>query len=68
MGIVTTAYFNPMIAESYSELYDVALKKGYFVLKANGEVAKFYYKGAGKTPFFVSMLDFSNPAVTEFWG
>ena len=68
LGIGVSAYFNPMIAVSYTELYDEALQKDYFVKRADGSVAQFYYKGAGKVPVYVSMLDFSNPGAVQYWG
>ena len=67
LGIVTTAYYNPTIAESYKELYDEAFNKDIFIKNASGQVAKFLYKGAGPIPFLVSMLDYSNPATQPFW-
>lgn len=51
-----------MIATDYTELYDRAKQLGLFVKKSDGEIAVFYYKGAGKNPFQVSMLDYTNPA------
>ncbi len=46
LSLQSTAYFNPMIEQSYTELYDTAATNGYFVKTKDGLPYNFTYIAA----------------------
>lgn len=67
MGLYLGGYINPMIAESYHELYEEALKNDYFVKKSKKKEAKFNFRCKDQKECTVSILDFTNPEAVNFY-
>lgn len=67
-GYAITTYFNPMICESYSPVYDEAVARGLLTLEPSGAPVSYSYSASPTNPFLVGQFDFSNPAANEFYG
>lgn len=63
-GIHTLAYFNSMIGETYTEVFAAGEARKCFATFED-KTYLFTYKGAGSTPFFVGLVDFSAPNCSE---
>ena len=67
LGLPALAYFNSMIATSYTSAYEEAAERGLFATdRRTGRPWRFKYKGAGPHPFEVSLLDVSHPEAVSF--
>ena len=67
LGLPTQVYFNPMVDLRYKEAYNEASANGYFIKNADGSNYAYAYKGAGRDPFYVSAVDFTNPEAKEWY-
>jgi len=68
LGLPALAYFNSMLATTYSEVYRRAEEQGLFAKdQRTNQTWQFDYKGAGPDPFRVSLLDVSNPQARTFF-
>jgi alpha-glucosidase (family GH31 glycosyl hydrolase) len=66
LGYAVTTYFNPMVCESYSEVFDTAASQGYLTEDQLGQ--PYLYRYTGSEPFLVGQFDFSAPGASEYYG
>lgn len=68
LGLYTTSYINCNVDIQYEPLYEELAEANYLIRRNDGSLYTYFYSGAASHGFQVSMIDFSNPEVNEFWG
>jgi alpha-glucosidase (family GH31 glycosyl hydrolase) len=66
LGYAVTTYFNPMVCQDYSAVYDHAASQGYLTKDQFGQ--PYAYRYTGSTIFLVGQFDFSAPGANEYYG
>ena len=72
MGILSTAYFNPMVSVGYPEVFQYGIEHNYYVRNCTYNSTEphcgaytFAYEGASL--YYVAQVDFSNPEAAAWY-
>jgi alpha-glucosidase (family GH31 glycosyl hydrolase) len=66
LGYAVTTYFNPMVCQDYSAVFNEAASRGYLTQDQLGQ--PYLYRYTGSTVFFVAQFDFSAEGASEYYG